>query len=99
MIERRQEFRKRADIAIRISGHDVSGQPFAQTAVASSLSVGGALLSGMERQVRTGDLVWVEYKERKARFRIVWIRDSESGRKTQAAVQKLEHEECPWVEL
>ena len=99
MIERRQEFRKQADIAIRISGHDVSGEAFAQSVVASSLSGGGALLSGMERQVRVGDLVWVEYKERKARFRIVWIRDSESGRKTQAAVQKLENEECPWTEL
>ncbi|GAC1438158.1 MAG: hypothetical protein NVS1B11_35760 [Terriglobales bacterium] len=85
MIERRQEFRKQADIAIRMSGHDVSGKPFAQIAVASSFSGGGALLSGMDWQVRTGDLVWVEYKERKARFRIVWIRDSESGRKTQAA--------------
>ena len=99
MVERRQEFRKQADIAVRISGRDVSGEPFAQSAVASSISGGGALLSGMERQVRTGDLVWVEYEDRKARFRIVWVRDSESARKTQAAVQRLENEECPWIGL
>ena len=99
MVERRKEFRKLADIAVRISGRDISGEPFAQRAIASSISSGGALLSGMERQIRTGDLVWVEYEERKARFRIVWVRDSESGRKTQAAVHKLENEECPWIGL
>jgi hypothetical protein len=99
MLERRQESRKQLDIAVRISGRDVSGEPFAQSAVASSISGGGALLSGMEWQVRTGDLVWVEYEERKARFRIVWVRDSESGRKTQAAIQRLENEACPWAGL
>jgi PilZ domain len=99
MLERRQESRKQLDIAVRISGRDVSGEPFAQSAVASSISGGGALLSGMERQVRTGDLVWVEYEERKARFRIVWVRDSESGRKTQAAIHRLENEACPWAGL
>ena len=99
MVERRHESRTQADIAVRISGRDTSGDLFAQSAVASSISGGGALLSGIERKVRTGDLVWVQYEERKARFRIVWVRDSESGRKTQAAVQKLDHEECPWIGL
>jgi hypothetical protein len=99
MLERRQESRKQLDIAVRISGRDVSGEPFAQSAVASSISGRGALLSGMERQVRTGDLVWVEYEERRARFRIVWVRDSESGRKTQAAIHRLENEACPWAGL
>ena len=99
MVERRQESRTQADIAVRISGRDISGDLFAQSAVASCISGGGALLSGMERKLRTGDLVWVEYEERKARFRIVWVRDSESGRKTQAAVHKLENEECPWIGL
>ena len=56
----------------------------------------GALLSGLSRGIRSGDLLWVEYEQRKARFRIVWVRDSQSGLKTQAAVQRLEKEECPW---
>ena len=99
MVERRNELRRQADIAVRISGRDESGEPFAQSAIASSISGRGALLSGMNRQMRTGDLVWVQYEERKARFRIVWARDSESGRKTQVAVQRLENEECPWIAL
>lgn len=99
MVERRQEPRRRSDLAVRISGRDVNGEPFAQSVVASSISGGGALLSGLDREVRPGDPVWIEYQDRKARFRIVWVRDSESEQKTQAAVHMFENEECPWVGL
>jgi hypothetical protein len=77
----------------------MSGKPFTESALASSISGAGALLSGMARRVRAEDLVWIEYQDRKARFRIVWVKDSESEQKTQAAVQKLETEECPWKSL
>ena len=76
-----------------------TGAAFAQNALASSISSAGALLSGIARKVQSGDLVWIEYQERKARFRIVWVRESESEQKTQAAVHKVENEKCPWVEI
>src|SRR5437879_4441057 len=98
MVERRRELRTQVDLAVRISGRDASGKSFTENVVASSISGGGGLLSGLARKVRAGDLVWVEYQDRKGRFRIVWVRDSESEHKTQAAVHKLENEECPWVE-
>jgi len=67
MVERRQEPR-----AVQISGRDAAGMPFTQSATASSVSNGGALLSGLFQEIRPGDLLWVEYQQRKARFRIVW---------------------------
>ena len=88
MVEPRRELRTQADLAVRISGRDASGKLFAQSAVASSISGGGALLSGMARKVRSGDLIWIEYQDRKARFRIVWVRDSQSKQKTQVAVTR-----------
>ena len=96
MSERRQEPRSQVDLAVQISGRDVKGIPFTQNVRASSISGSGALLSGLSRGVRCGDLLWIEYQQRKARFRIVWTRDSQSDLKTQAAVQKLPIEECPW---
>jgi hypothetical protein len=99
MVERRQERRIQAEIAVRITGRAVSGNPFTQSAVASGISRGGALLSGLPRELRPGDLVWIEYQDRKARFRLVWVRGSESEQQTQAAVHRLENEECPWVAL
>jgi hypothetical protein len=85
-----------AGLAVQVSGRDCNGTPFTQRVTASNVSRSGALLSGLSRGMRSGDLLWVEYEQRKARFRIVWVRDSQSGPKTQAAVQKLETEECPW---
>jgi hypothetical protein len=99
MIERRQERRTQIDLTVQITGRDVRGNPFAQSAVASSISGGGALLSGLAREVRAGDLVSIEYQDRKGRFRVVWAKRSQSEQKIQAAVHRLENERCPWVAL
>ena len=72
------------------------GELFSQGAIASSVSTGGALLSGITRQIRPQDVVWVEYSGRKARFKIVWVRNSESQQLTQAAVQLFSGQDCPW---
>src|ERR1700680_3000705 len=76
MVERRQELRAQVDLAVQVSGRDANGMPFTQSATASSISNGGALLSGLFQEIRSGDVLWVEYQQRKARFRIVWVRDS-----------------------
>ena len=96
MVEHRQDQRAQRDVAVQVSGRDAKGNAFSQSVNASNISKGGALLSGLSSGVRSGDLVWVEYQGRKARFRIVWVRDSHAGLKSQAAVHRLEKEECPW---
>ena len=96
MVEHRQEQRARRDLAVQVSGRDANGNSFSQSVNASNISKGGALLSGLSWGVRSGDLVWVKYQGRKARYRIVWVRDSDSDLKSQAAVQRLEKEVCPW---
>ena len=97
MAERRQEQRARKDLTVQVSGRAANGDAFSQSVIASNISNGGALLSGLSSAVRSGDLVWVEYQGRMARYRIVWVRDSDSDLKSQAAVQKLDTEECPWA--
>jgi PilZ domain len=97
MVERRQEPRAQVDLAVQVSGRDANGTPFTQTVTATNTSRNGALLSGLSREIRSGDLVMVEYQQRKARFKVVWVRDSQSPHlKTQAAVHRMEKEECPW---
>lgn len=87
----------RKDLTVQMSGRAANGDAFSQSVIASNISNGGALLSGLSSAVRSGDLVWVEYQGRMARYRIVWVRDSDSDLKSQAAVQKLDTEECPWA--
>ena len=96
MVEQRHEQRTQSGLPVRVSGRDCNGTTFTQVVTASNISRSGALLSGLSTGIRSGDLLWVEYEQRKARFRIVWVRDSQSDLKTQAAVQRLEKEECPW---
>ena len=98
-MEQRQEPRKKADLLVSISGRDKAGESFIQDALASSLSASGALLSGITRDMRSGDLIWIEYSGRKARFRIVWVRNSDSHQLTQAAVHRLGADDCPWGEF
>jgi hypothetical protein len=48
------------------------------------------------RHMRSGDIIWVEHRGTKSRFKIVWVRDSESLQLIQAAVHLVERERCPW---
>jgi hypothetical protein len=97
-MEQRSEPRRDQRLVVTIKGRDNTGQFFMQEAVASSLSTSGALLSGICREIRPGDLVWVEYAGTKSRFRVVWLRDSESHQLIQAAVHLLKEEPCPWAQ-
>jgi hypothetical protein len=71
-------------------------QCFTEQVVATSISRSGALLSGISRHVRLGDIIWVEHRGKKSRFKVVWVRDSESLQLIQAAIHLLERERCPW---
>jgi hypothetical protein len=98
-MEQRSEPRKDERLVVTIGGRDKSGQFFTQNAVASNLSKSGALLSGITKQVRSGDLIWLEHGSKKSRFKVVWVRDSESHHLIQAAIHLLEAEPCPWANI
>jgi hypothetical protein len=95
-MEFRLEPRRQVELIVSLKGQDKTGESFTQEAVASSISVCGALLSGIGREMRSGDLIWLDYAGRQARFKVVWVRDSESHQLTQAAVQLCQGEKSPW---
>jgi hypothetical protein len=99
MVERRREPRIPADLPVRVWGTNAHGISFVQDALARNISGSGALLSTIEQRLRSGDLIGVQYGHKKARFRVVWVRDSGTERKFQAAVQRMEGDECPWQEV
>jgi hypothetical protein len=98
-MEKRCEARKDERLVVTITGMDKNGQSFAQEAVASRISESGALLSGITKQVRPGDLVWVEFRGQRSRFNVVWVRDSESHQLIQVAIHRLASEPSPWANL
>ncbi len=98
-MDNRPESRLEADIPVRVWGMDAEARPFFQNASAGNISSDGALLSGINHQLKTGEVIGIQYGERKARFRVVWVIDAGPVRKIEAGVQLLPNQQLPWKEL
>lgn len=92
----RPEPRVQIDLHVRVWGMGADGHPFFQNAHARNISNHGALLSGMEHELTPGDVIGVQYEEKKARFRVIWVIDAGPLQKIQAGVQIVDGQECPW---
>ena len=95
-MQNRPEPRVPVNLLVRVWGMGADGRPFFQNAHAGDISTQGAKLSGIERQLTTGDVIGVQLGNKKARFRVVWVNDAEPLQKIQAGVQMLEGQQCPW---
>jgi hypothetical protein len=78
---------------------DSKGERFLQEVRVRDISLSGALLYGIEADLRSGDLIGVLYLSRKARYRVVWVRYDDGGDKVQAAIHLVQPDVCPWREL
>ncbi len=97
--DRRSETRWPANLEVLVWGVDTQGERFLQEAHARDISLSGALLTGLDADLRSGDVVGVLYGKKKARYRVVWIRYDEAGEKMQAAIHRMDADECPWLDL
>ena len=97
--DRRRESRCPADLQVLVWGVDGQGERFLQEAHARDISLNGALLSGLDADLQSGDVVGVLYGKNKARYRVVWIRYDGAGDKMLVAVHRMESDACPWLEL
>ena len=98
-IERRLEERFPAKLPVSVWGVDIKGERFLQDALAHNVSLSGALLCGFDAELRSGDVIGVLYSGKKARYRVVWLRYSDGPGKTMAAVQRIENDACPWMDV
>ena len=80
------------DLAVRVWGMAADGRPFTQDAVLDKLSREGALVRGLLREIRVGEIIGVKYRQRKARCQIVWT----DGKNGNAEIRLLPRQECPW---
>jgi len=88
-----------ADLLVRVWGMGANGRAFFQNVYARNLTSQGALLSGIDHPLNQGDVIGVQLAEKKARFRVVSVRDAGLPQKIQAEVQLLNGQECPWKEM
>ena len=99
MHDRRSEARTQVHLALTVWGVDVKGERFLQEARARDISLSGALLSGLDIELSSGDVIGILFAGKKARYRVIWIRYDGDGDKMQVAVHRVAADECPWQEL
>lgn len=98
-MERRPESRVSADIPVRIWGMDAQGKPFFENVLAGSLSSEGAQLGHVHHCVKIGDVIGIQYADKKARFEVIWAKASVAPGRNEAGVRVLPGQSVPWGEI
>lgn len=90
------ELRVDVDLPVRVFGMDSDGRPFFQNARARNISDHGAKISGLEKQVKPGDVIGVQVGDKKARCKVIWMVDARPLQKIDVGVKIVEGQESPW---
>jgi len=95
-MDRRRKRRVAACFPVRIWGIDAKAQPFAQSAKVVNISNGGALVDGMLRVVKPGEIIHLKFGDEQARFRVVWAGKTGTQREGQLGIEGLAAEPSIW---
>jgi len=96
MAYQQKEPRLSVDLPVRIWGMSAEGRPFSQHARAQNISWAGALISGVDNELKVGDVVGVQCDEQKTRCTVIWVMNAGPVRKNRVGVKLLADQECPW---
>lgn len=92
------EPRVESNLLVRVFGMASDGRPFFQKVQAQNISSHGAKLSGIEHPLTAGDTIGVQFGDKKARFKVIWVVDAGHLQKLQVGIQILDGQKCPWQE-
>ncbi len=95
-MDRRRNPRVTAFLPVRVWGVDAHSLPFMQLARARNISRGGAVIQGLSRQIKAGEILEVQTDEGKAQFRVVWAGRPGSCSEGEIGIQSLPAEPDIW---
>jgi len=96
MDNHQSEPRLTVDLPVRVWGMTAEGRPFSQHARAQNISSEGALLSGLQNELKVGDVIGVQCDEKKTRCTVIWVMNTGPVKKNQVGVKLIADQECPW---
>ena len=96
MAEHQTEPRLSVDLPVRLWGMTAGERPFSQHARAQNISSEGALISGIESELKVGDVVGVQCEEKKTRCTVIWAMNTGAIKKNQVGIRLVAGQECPW---
>ena len=95
-MDRRIKRRVETHLPVRIWGMDAKAQPFSQTAMARNISRSGVLLEGMQRMLKPGEFVHVQFGEDQAQYKVVWAGKTGTAREGELGLQAMASEPPIW---
>ncbi len=95
-MDRRQRPRVAAQLPVRVWGMDAKAQPFTQLVRVRNISRNGALLEGMQRMVKPGEVIHMQFGEEQAPFKVIWAGKPGGQRAGEMGVQGVSSEPRIW---
>jgi hypothetical protein len=95
-MDRRRKSRVNVLLSVRVWGVDAYSVPFTQLARLRNISEGGAVLLGMGRTVRAGEVLDVQYGDEKTQMRVIWVGKATTPNAGEIGVQQLPTEAPIW---
>ncbi len=95
-MKNRRHNRTKAVLPVKVTGKDVMGNPYQDWAHTLDITPGGARLGTIHRQFALGDSVTVQYRQRKAEFRVVWTKLQKAQGEYQIGLEMTTQDGDPW---
>jgi hypothetical protein len=96
LMSEKLEPRLDVELPIRVFGMGADGRAFMHKAQARNISHHGAKLSGLETQLKPGDVIGIQMGDTKARCKVIWVVDAGQTQKISVGVNLVEGQPCPW---
>jgi hypothetical protein len=95
-MKNRRHNRTKAVLPVKVTGKDVMGNSYQDWAHTLDITPGGARLGTIHRQFALGDSVTVQYRQRKADFRVVWTKLLKNQGEYQIGLEMTTQDGDPW---
>jgi hypothetical protein len=95
-INRRSQDRTKAVLPVRVWGKDAAGSPFQETAHTLDITPTGARLGAIHHALKAEDKLTVQYRQRRAEFRVVWTKLLDGAHEYQVGLQATTKEKEVW---
>ena len=93
---RRRHDRVQAVLPVRVKGTDAAGKPFEALAHTLDLTPTGARLGAIRRELKTLDVLIVQYHGRRMEFTVVWTKLLNESGEYQVGLQAFSQEQEAW---
>ena len=93
---KRKEPRSQRALAVRVLGMDVNGRPILETVQTVNISRHGVVIEGLRSRVNPGEVVSLQYKDRKVRYRVVWEGEAGTERAGQLGLEQVNLHDDLW---